>query len=159
MKRLLFALWILATFSAFSASPIEGEWQVYGDGARLRFAASRGTESVFDIIWIDGPDLTVLPGTVVGSASETPSVGVYDCKVATDPRGKADKKRYARFVIKIDADTGDSFTFAPYEQGVKFVFQALLPYWWRRPIKSVDTRPSNLDGARRVNAPKPFVEL
>lgn len=145
--------------SSFAAEPIEGDWQINGDGARIRFIPARGAASSCDIIWLDGPRLDILPGTIIGNAIPTSRPGVYDCRVDTDPRGKADRHRYARFVIKLDADTGDSFTFAPYEQAVKFSFQALLPYWWRRPLKSVDSRPSDLDGARRVGAPKPYVEL
>lgn len=153
------AILMLCGIEAHGASPIEGEWQVNGGGARLRFSPARGNGGTFDIIWVDGPNLSIEPGTAVGTAVATPQEGVYDCAVDTDPRGKGDKKRHARFVIKLDADTGDSFTFAPYEQGTKISIQALLPYWWRRPIKSVDTRPAGLDGARRVGAPKPYVEL
>lgn len=153
------AVCLFVALSAFAASPVEGDWQVNGDGARLRFSPARGKADSFDIIWLDGPDLTIDPGTVVGTAVATPQTGVYDCAVDTDPRGKSDRKHYARFVIRLDADTGDAFTFAPYEQGIRFQLQALLPYWYRRPVKSVDTRPSGLDGARRVGAPRPFVEL
>lgn len=153
------ALFIALGLPAFAASPIEGDWQVYGGGAALRFAPSRGAAGSFDIIWLDGPELSIEPGTVVGKALETATPGVYDCRVERDPRGKADKHRYANFVVRLDADTGDSFTFAPYEQRTKFSIQALLPYWWRRSFKKVDSRPSNLDGARRIGAPKPYVEL
>lgn len=149
------ALWALAAWGAY---PVEGEWQLNGGGARLRFEQSAGAEGTFDIVWVDGPDFSIEPGTVVGHAVASPTPGVYDCSVDTDPRGKGDRRRRARFVIKLDADTGDSFSFAPYEQGIRFSPQALLPYWWRRPFKSVDTRPDGLDGARRVGAPKQYLE-
>lgn len=142
-----------------AASPLEGDWQMYGAGARLRFCERPGAQGILDIVWLDGPDLSIAPGTVVGQAVQAPAPGTFDCSVDMDPRGSADRKRYARFVVRLDPTTADSFTFAPYEQGVKFSIQGLLPYWWRRPLKSVDTRPSNLDGARRVGAPKPYVEL
>ena len=159
MNRLSALIALLISLAVNAASPIEGDWQVTHDGARLRFAPAAGREGTFDIIWLDGPDFSIAPGTVVGYAVASPDTGVYDCTVKTDPRGKGDKRRHARFVIKLDVDTGDSFTFVPYEQGLKFSPQALLPYWWRRPIKTVDTRPGGIDGARRIGAPKPFVEL
>ena len=159
MRRFLFIISLFTTLYGFAASPVEGDWQVNHGGALLRFVAACGNPGVFDILWLDGPDLSIAPGTKVGTAVAAPDAGVYDCTVATDPRGKGDKKRHARFVIRLDADTGDSFTFAPYEQSVKISIQSLLPYWWRRPIKNVDTRPGGLDGARRVGAPKQYVEL
>ena len=160
MKRTLVACIITGIAWAIqAASPIEGDWIVNNSGVVLRFVrASEGT-AFYDILWIDGPDLSILPGTKVGSATATPDLAVYDCSVVTDPRGSSDKKRYARFAIRLDADTGDSFVFTPYEQGVKFSLQSLLPYWWRRPIKTVNTRPNGLDGARRVGAPDQYIEL
>lgn len=153
------AVLVLINLAAVAASPIEGEWQVTNRGARLCFRASAGAPGSYDIVWMDGPDFSITPGTVIGYANETPETGVFDCRVSTDPRGKGDKKRYARFVIRLDADTGDTFKFAPYEQGVKISLYSLLPYWWRRPVKTVNNRPSGLDGARRVGAPNPYVEL
>lgn len=150
------AAWSLAAHASW---PISGDWQITGSDATLRFSESPGSAGHFDIIWLDGPELSIAPGTVIGHAEATPSPGVYDCSVATDPRGTSDKSRYARFVVKLDAETADSFTFAPYRQGMKFSVQALLPYWWRRSLRQVDTRPGGLDGARRVGAPKPYVEL
>ena len=161
MKRIfiLFTAFIALAGTVYGSQPVEGDWQVNGGGATLRFEPSRGDEGRLNIVWLDGPDLAIEPGTIIGSAIVTSQPGVYDCAVDTDPRGKGDRRHYARFVVKLDADTGDSFTFAPYEQGVRFQLQALLPYWWRRPVKQVDTRPAGLDGARRVGAPKQFVEL
>ena len=156
VAALIFTSWLSM---CFATEPVEGDWQVNGGGATLRFAPTRGSDTMLDIIWLDGPDLSIEPGTVVGTATAAAQPGVYDCAVEIDPRGKSDKKRYARFVVRLDSDTGDAFTFAPYEQGIKFQLQSLLPYWWRRPIRQVDNRPSGLDGARRIGAPKPFVEL
>lgn len=156
---LIYLLTLTATVSLRGASPIEGDWRMSRDGALLRIRASNGNADSFDIIWLDGPDFSIEPGKVIGHAFLSPTPGVYDCSVMTDPRGRGDKHRYARFVIRLDADTADSFTLAPYEQGVKFSPLSLLPYWWRRPLRPVDTRPSGLDGARKVGAPKQFVEL
>lgn len=156
---LIFLFAMLCPIHLRAEAPIVGDWLMTDGGARIRFAPARGGAGSFDIIWLDGPDLTILPGEIIGSAASTPRPGVYDCKVSTDPRGPSDKKNYARFVIKIDSDTGDAFSFEPYEQTVRFRIRALLPYWWRRPIKEIDSRPAGLDGATRVGAPKPYVEL
>lgn len=160
LSRLITALLLMASYAgAWGASPLIGDWQLNGGGATIRFVQAPGTTDTFDIIWIDGPDMSIDPGTVIGSATASTAIGVFDCRVSTDPRGAGDKKNYARFLIKLDSDAADNLSFSPYEQRIKFSIQALLPYWWRRSIREVNTRPANLDGARRVGAPKPYVEL
>ena len=154
---------VLATFVLFvcsrAASPLQGDWQMNGGGALLRFAPAAGSQADLDIVWLDGPALDIPEGTVIGSAVASPEAGVYDCRVDFDPRGRGDRRKYVRFVIRIDKKTSDSFTITPYEQKTRVSLHALLPYWWRRPLRTVDTRPGGLDGARRVGAPKQFVEL
>ena len=160
LRRILCTLVLAASaVGVRAASPLEGDWQILADGASLRFVEAPGLPGSFDILWLDGPDLSIPPGTVIGSATASPSTGTYDCRVKSDPRGKGDKKNYVRFTITIDAETADSFTLHPYEQGTKIAWQALLPYWWRRPVRTTDTRPSRIDGALRIGAPKPYVEL
>lgn len=161
MIRFLFAFISVLTIALGCSAvlPLEGEWQVNGGGARLKFVQSAGTTDVLDIIWLDGPDFSIPPGTVIGSATATPTPGYYDCTVDTDPRRKGDKRKYTRFTVKINDNDASYFVFKPYEQTVKFRIQTLLPYWWRRPIKESDSRPKDIDGARRQGAPKPYVEL
>lgn len=161
MFRTVIAICLIfaSAVTTFAASPIEGDWQVNDGGARLRFVPSAGRTDAYDILWLDGPDFSIPASTLIGNAVVTPTPGVYDCTIVTDPRGRGDRKRHTRFVVKIDAATGDSFTFAPYDQGVKVDYRVVLPYWLRRSVKSVDTRPGGLDGARRVGAPNQYVEL
>ena len=146
-------------FPSFGKSPIEGDWQFFGNGAKIRFEPTHGNNDQFDIVWLDGPDFSIMPGTVIGSATQSAQNGVYDCRIKLDPRHKSDKKRFGRFVVKIDPESADALTITPYEQATKFRIEGLLPYWMRRPIREVDSRPRNLDGARRVGAPSPYVEL
>lgn len=142
--------------------PIEGEWRVNGGGPILLFKASESDAGRIDIVWVDGDEDNVSPGTVVGYAVASPRAGVYDC-TGIDPRSDKGRKgadaRNTEFVAKLDSDHGDTLEFDTYERSRTVDVRRLLPWWLRLRIKNKDTRPHGLDGARRTDAPPAFVVL
>lgn len=160
MRCTLLSIAICAALGCHAADPIEGQWQVCDGGPILSFNPSADTPGVLDIVWIDGADMSIPAGTVLGTAVATPTPGLYDCTAWTDPRGKRTRKRgKVTFTIKLESKLADTFVFEGYERGTKFQLSKLLPFWYRRPIKQVDTRPKGLDGARRIDAPEAYLEL
>lgn len=161
MLKFVLSTAFVATISVcFASNPIEGDWQVNDNGPTIRFEKQTNSTN-FNIIWLDGSDLSILPGTVIGEAVPTTDSATYDCTAQTDPRGdNARKKGTVRFVIKIDGSNGDTFTFESYDRKTVFKLNALLPYWrLRHAISQVNTRPKQLDGARKCDAPPPYLEL
>jgi len=143
-----------------AADPLEGQWQVSDGGPVLGLRPAADSPGALDIVWIDGADMSIPAGTVLGTAVVTPTPGLYDCTAWSDPRGRRGRKRgKVTFTIRLEPKLADSFVFEGYERGTKFQLSKLLPFWYRRPLKQVDTRPKGLDGARRVNAPGAYLEL
>lgn len=158
MRPLLLIAALAAAVHAPAALPLEGMWQVNGYGPLLRIEHSGGSQGVLNVIWVDGADMSVPEGTVIGTATASPVAGLYDCIVSRDPlRVKDTKDRKATFAIRMADDAG-SFTMEAYDKNVRFNPLRLLPYWYRNPFIPVDERPGQLDGAVRAGAPKTFLE-
>ena len=150
---------ILSTLAAVAEGPVDGDWRVT-DGPVISFRADALVPGAYDIVWLDGERLDLAPGTAIGRAVASPTPGLYDCTVSIDPRGaNSRKKRSARFTVRVDADDPDTFYFQGYDKGMRFNLFALLPYWYRRPVRQIDNRPERLDGGRRVGAPDQYIEL
>lgn len=160
MRGIVLYIAFCAALCCHAADPIEGRWQVSDGGPILCFSPSDDTPGTLNIVWIDGADMSIPSGTVLGTAVATPTPGLYDCTAWSDPRGKRGRKRgKVTFTIRLEPKLADSFVFEGYERGTKFQLSKLLPFWYRRPIKHVDTRPKGLDGGRRINAPGAYLVL
>lgn len=129
-------------------TPIEGIWQ-WSDGATL--AISRISPNECCIVMVDSPDLRISPGTIAGHASASPSANTWDISLASqvDAAGRMTKQH--RFVARID-DKG-ALKLTPYKVGYKWNWWRLLPHYFRFRVESVNTRPSELDGGRRIFPP------
>ncbi len=161
LRRVLIMILALlgATSALHAGDPLEGLWRVTGSGTLLRVAVEPGRSGSLDIVWEDGPILTIRPGTVVGHAVKTHVAGVYDCTLSLNPSSSR-KRRNGKVTMVMRLDkTANAITFEPYEQKVAVNLRGLLPWWLRRTgIKKVDTRPSGLDGARRVDECPDYLE-
>lgn len=154
-------LWLLC-FAAMAvcvrgADPIEGRWNL-GNGQAVVDIRSAEPRGHFDMVWVDGADCSVLPGTIVGHIEAAPSQGLYDCRMPVDPLGGTDPKIWEA-TITIHPDDPYAFTFGHYERRTSVNIRNLLPRWLRISINRKDTRPGNLDGARRTDAPPRFISL
>lgn len=162
MRHFLVLVMMLAAFGGIARDPLEGEWRVNGGGPVLRFCQSPDNEDRIDIVWADGSDMSVEKGAVVGYALPSPEAGVYDC-VGLDLRSakgrKGRKAKNTEFVIRLDKEYGHSITFEPYERSKKVDFYRFMPWWLRVRVKSTDSRPKGLDGARRTDAPPAYIVL
>ena len=144
--------------SAYCADPLEGVWQINGDGALLEFVQSDATVAALDIEWRDGPDLTIAPGTGIGRAVPSASAGVYDCHIATDPRASDASRRRAAY-FKLTMHGADAFALTPYRRDRSISLWRWLPYLFRVTVTDRDNRPAELDGATRVGANPAFIVI
>ena len=88
-RRLLACLTAaMVWLAAAAADPIVGRWQVNAGGAVFDVQPLPGRTDAFVMLWVDGPDFSLEPGTEIGRIFTTAEPGAYDCHAATDPADK-----------------------------------------------------------------------
>ncbi len=138
---------ITAIFGGRQPDPIEGLWQFPADGAVLLI--EKRSASTYDITILDSPSLDVRPGTVIGTAVTTPTAGVYDANF--DPKPIKNKRlKKANAALKL---SDGYLSFKPYTTGKRVALWRWIPYFFRITVFDDNSRPSGLDGARRIYPP------
>lgn len=126
-----------------SPDPIAGIWQI-GGNAGTRFAIVTGKKD-FEILIIDSPDMSIAPATHCGTLTPTGRKGLYDATLLD----KLDRRiKSSRFIFELDSY--DVLTFKPYKQKTSVSFNRLIPYFFRIRVRHEDTRPTDVDAARRI---------
>lgn len=133
-------------FSGMNVSDIEGVWRMSGSEGVFAVMASPGS-IFYDIVAIDVPDQSVLPGAVIGACTPAGREDYYDAQMFTSAEGgKLSAPR--RFTISLAAP--GNMVIEPVTDRLKINFWRLLPYMFRHAVSHVNDRPNNLDGAIRV---------
>lgn len=143
--------------ACLAADPLEGDWQVNGGGACLRFATPDIDGDPLRVIWLDGDDWRIPPGTVIGHAVPGATPGVYDCSLSVNPAGRR-RHTTATFVLRM-TDDGDGLSFEAYRRNRRISLWRWIPYLFRVTVISGSNRPAGLDGARRICAEPQFIVL
>lgn len=140
------------------ASSPEGLWQMRGDGAVFTIVPRDGLAESFDLYIIESPDLSIAENTYFGTMRRTGNGLNYDATLYTDLKGSQNTLRNKRrnFIIEVSAD-GSLLSLHPYTRSKRVNIMRWLPYLFRISITDVDTRPKNIDGARRI-APAPTLQ-
>lgn len=138
---------VCAEINRYGSDPLCGIWQMGGDGATFAVIPEQGSSSRFDIVLVDSPDMSVMPGRLIGCAVTTGKTGTYDCEFFKD-KGKGLLKRNKKFIIILGED--GRLTFNSYKQGKQISLWRWIPYLYRMTITDRDTRPSSADGAVRI---------
>lgn len=125
--------------------PVCGIWQLGGDGAQIAIVNRTGEKSKFDIYLIDSPDMSVIPGAVIGLLSATGKLGTYDAQFYSV---KGPLKRTMRYIVSLGND--GRMQFDSYKKGKSVALWRWIPYLYRISVTDRNTRPSNADGAVRV---------
>lgn len=146
---------------ALCADPLTGRWQVNGDGAVFDIVEAPGIPG--ELLWryVDGADLSIAPGTVVGTARRGASPGLYDCRLSCDPHKKtgATEGRTVAFTATLDNNTADNLVFHYYRHRRRVSLWRMLPYLFRVSVETNVEHPAGLEGARRVDAPQQYIVL
>lgn len=157
---ILTALTLYAT-AAHAADPLEGLWRVNGGGAVLEFAPEPGNSGRLTIAYIDGPDMSIIPGTVIGNAIPAGNPGKYDCRMSTDPRPD---RRHGRndnlaFTIEFSDENADAISLVYYRHKGRVSLARWIPYLFRVTYRPAPEGAGAPDGARREGAPPQFIVL
>lgn len=159
MKAVLLALALAAATAASATDPLEGRWEINGRGATVDIAPAPGQPGVLEMSVADSPDMSVAPGTVIGTVVPSSVTGVYDCRVSSDPRGIHHKRGTVAFTIEFADDTGDAVRFNYYRHRRRVSLWRWIPYLFRVAVVSPAESPANLDGARRAGSPDRYIVL
>jgi len=155
-RPVLISLLCAALTASAASDALTGDWQVNGGGAVLRVAAPADEGAAMNIVWLDGPDWSIAPGTVIGTATPGSAPGVYDLRLDVDPDGRS-RTRTATFAVRMtDADTLD---FEAYSHRTGISLWRWVPYLFRVTIVRNKQQPHGLDGARRVGAAPQYIVL
>ncbi len=130
------------------SDPLAGIWRIGGGGATVAFLPVRAGESEFDIVILDSPDMSVIPGQKIGHAASTGKIGIYD---ATMAQKSAIGRKKVQCIITLGKDGRLAFQY--YKQGYDVKLWRLLPYLFRVSVNKHDTRPATVDGAVRLYPP------
>lgn len=134
-----------AEIDRYGSDMLCGIWQLGGDGATVAILPEKGSSAKFRIVLVDSPDMSLMPGSVLGAVVTTGKAGTYDAEFFSS---KGLLKRPKKFIITIGED--GRLTFNSYKQGKQVSLWRWLPYLYRVTISDRDTRPSSADGAVRV---------
>lgn len=130
---------------SIGTDPLSGIWRMGPDGATVAILPVTASQGRFNIYLLDSPDMSVIPGGLIGSAASTGANGTYDAEFAGT--GKFVSKRQ-RFIMTLSPD--GTLGFKSYKKGKKISLWRWLPYLFRFSVSDYNTRPSAVDGAVRL---------
>lgn len=125
----------------------EGIWEIGRGGAVFEIVAS-AEPGAYDLRLLSSPDYTLPKGTTFGTMRPTGKPQCFDAALlhGLDGRGR---KKTRNFIIEV-SDDFSQLSFRSYRKGISINFMRWLPYLYRFSVKEVNTRPTDIDGARRI---------
>ena len=127
------------------ADPVSGIWRFGNEGATVAILPAPASSTHFEIYLLDSPDMSVIPGDMIGSAVSTGETGIFDAEMFS--RQLLREKRQ-RFIMTLGRD--GHLGFKSYKKGRQISLLRFIPYLFRVSIKSYDTRPESVDGAVKI---------
>lgn len=136
-------------------APIEGVWMT---SAGAYIAIHANGVNTYEMTILHSPDLSIIPGTMMGSAHISGKAGMYDASIFRNFTADGKGHRPQRLAITVDISTG-MLRFDPYKQGWRINLRRLIPYLFRFSVQREDTRPDGLEGAMRIYpTPPPSIQ-
>lgn len=143
---------VLDTLGSAVADPLCGYWMAGADGAKFEIRAGLAP-GLYAIYLLSSPDMALAPGTALGTMRHTGTEGNYDVELADSPGKRGLQGRKKNYIFEVNAE-GTELVMRHYRRGKSVSIHRLLPYFFRISLKTYDTRPQGIDGARRI-APVP----
>lgn len=142
---------IMTSLATRPIDPIEGVWQFMPDEATIVIEAT--SSGHFKLTVVDSPDVSIIPGTIMGTASLSAKQGTYDALIATKYDGDSYTfSSHHHFTLTL-SDENSSLIFNEYSTGTTVNLWRMVPYMFRHSITKKNTRPSGLDGCHRIYPP------
>lgn len=133
-----------------SRSPIEGIWQISGEGAVIAISRKPASKANFEVSIIDSPALEVLPGTIVGELTTTGADDMWEARfVRAGKAGQALPRVGSRdFMCRLVSP--GVLRFSSFRKNRKISLWRWIPYLFRVSVSEKPTRPADADGARML---------
>lgn len=131
------------------SDPVEGIWEVGGDGAKIAITAKMPGSGSFDVTLLLSPVLDAPEGELIGTATSTGKPGIYEFRLFNGKKSALlTKKKSAAFIGELDKP--GQLSFRAFSKGKRLNLYRLVPYLFRIGIITEDSRPSDIDGAVKV---------
>lgn len=140
---------VAAAVSGYGRDAAEGDWRMTGSGVEFAVTQSATEADVLDLTLLHAEDMSLLPGTHIGTMRRTPESGRYVARIAVNPSGA--KGRRMRNVLVKFTDEG-SLIFEPYRSGKRISLWRWIPYLFRVTVIEDGREPAGINGAVRLGA-------
>lgn len=132
-----------------------GIWQFGGDGAIFEIRPQAGRHGVYDLWLLESPDLSAPSGIIFGHMESTGRDNYYDVTLYEALKaGKRSAKlsKTKSFIFNFNPREG-SVVITEYRTGPRLSLRRWIPYLFRVAVDRTESRPSGIDGARRISPP------
>lgn len=139
--------------------PIEGIWEVAGEGSLMAIEKVDERPTLYAMVLIQGYDLGLRRGTVMGWLTPGAAEGKYDARIFSSRIDDGTLLVHPdRYEASIDKDEV-RITIKPYGRSFRINWwRLLLPYMFRSAITPIERHSSGLEGFTRV-WPEPIPPL
>lgn len=144
---LLLTLAISATLALRAAEAIEGHWRITSSG--VEFSITRSGADIYDIHLLDSPDMSLMPGTLIGTLERTPLPGRFVARMTVDPSSPDKRRRQLLFKLTPEG----SISFEPINSGRRISLWRWIPYLFRVTVVENRQPPADIHGAVRTDVP------
>lgn len=134
---------------AQAPGPLSGRWRLTSGNAEIEIAADPSRPDSYHIRYIDGPDMSVPAGRIIGDLNATPVAGRYIGRMAVHPA----RPRLKHRDIVVELTDQGSLTFRPYRAGKRISFWRWIPYLFRVTVLEPEQHPSDTEGAVPAGRP------
>lgn len=146
LRLLLLSLIAFAAAGLHARDAVEGDWRMTASGTEFRISRPPTGGDSFEIILIDSPDMSLLPGTLIGTARITPTPGRYVARMLLNPAHPHARKRDV--LLKITPE--GNLEFEPFRSGKRISLWRWLPYLFRVTVLESGHEPAGINGAVRM---------
>lgn len=125
---------------------IVGLWRMTGTAdCEFEIRPSATDPGSYDMLAVSCADMSVLPGTPLGTLHATPTPGRFLALISSRPEKAGARK--VNVVVNLGND--GNITFHTFRKGKRINLWRMLPYMFRISIEREDARPEGVDGAVR----------
>ncbi|MDE6285847.1 MAG: hypothetical protein K2L99_02505 [Muribaculaceae bacterium] len=148
LRLVALSLFIIASLATRATDyGIVGLWRVTGpQDCEFEIRPSSSVAGSYDMLAVNCADMSVMPGTLIGTLHTTPTPGRFLARISSHPERAGARK----VDVVVNLGNEGNLTFRAFRKGKRISLWRLLPYMFRITVEREDARPEGVDGAVRV---------